>query len=274
MLSYQHIYHAGNAADLQKHLWLLAVLSYLQQKDNPFCWIDTHSGRGLYDLQSAEAQKIAEYESGIAPLLTRYPTPQSLPEDAPQALKLYLTFIGAANRKNKGALRYYPGSAWLAAKMLRPDDRLHTFELHPQEYEHLRHTLSPFGKAVAVKKEDGYKGLETLTPPAQHYGGVLIDPSYEIKEEYQTVARAVESAARIWPQGVYMIWYPILPAARHEAMCEALQKCAQQQHLEYVRDEWKFEGAERGLQGTGMFILNPPQSCINAIGRARQILEL
>lgn len=244
MFSYQHIYHAGNMADVQKHLWLLTVMEYLARKDKPYIWIDTHSGRGLYDLQSAEAQKIKEYESGILKVMARIQS-----SDNP-ILQLYSKAIGG------GDLKTYPGSAYLAAKMLRAEDKLYAYEMHPKEFEFLSANLKDFKNTKSLK-EDGYKGLKSLMPPSIRRGGVLIDPSFEVKEEYDWVASAVSEAYKKWPQGVYMIWYPILAAGRHEAMCEGLAKISD----DFVRDEWMFNGVEKGMLGSGMFVINPPYTC-------------
>jgi len=253
MLSYQHIYHAGNMADVQKHLWLLTVLDYLGRKDKPYVWIDTHAGRGAYDLRSAEAEKLAEYKSGIAAVLDKIKGAEH------PILQLYVQKIAALN-DGKSAVQIYPGSSLLAAQMLRTGDRLFSFDLHPKEFEFLRENLDPY-KGADARKEDGYAGLKSIVPPQIRRGGVLIDPSYEIKDEYGQVASAVRDAVKKWPQGVYMIWYPILGAGRHEALCDALAEIAQSANVDFTRDEWMFEGVERGMLGSGMFIVNTPYTC-------------
>lgn len=250
MLSYQHIYHAGNMADVQKHLWLLCALEYLGRKEKPFCWLDTHSGRGAYDLAAPEAQKLGEYKNGILSVIER------LRQSDHPLLELYAQKISDINEDHQ-ELRLYPGSALLAATMLRDEDKLYAYELHPKEFTFLSDNLASFHN-VKVIKEDGYKGLKSLTPPKLKRGGVLIDPSYEMKGEYEDVVEEISGALSRWPQGVYMIWYPILAAARHEAMCAALTELATAHHLDFIRDEWIFEGAAKGLLGTGMFIFNPP----------------
>lgn len=259
MLSYQHIYHAGNMADVHKHLWLLCVLEYLGRKDKPYIWIDTHAGRGGYDLTAAEAQKIKEYEGGI---LKIWNVVQS--SDNP-ILKLYADLIG------RGDLLFYPGSSLLAAKRLRGNDKLFSYEMHPQEFGFLEKSLKLFKNAKAIK-QDGYNGLASLMPPMLRRGGVLIDPSYEVKDEYVQVAQSVRASVKKWSQGVFMIWYPILAAARHEDMCANLSTFAQDQGLDSTRDEWMFKGAEKGMLGSGMFIMNTPYTCAESMGDIRSVI--
>tara|TARA_B100000780_G_scaffold277148_1_gene247192 strand:- start:485 stop:1366 length:882 start_codon:yes stop_codon:yes gene_type:complete len=290
MLSYQHIYHAGNMADVQKHLWLLTVLEYLGRKDKPYVWIDTHAGRGAYDLSAPEAEKLAEYKSGIAAVL------HTIKGSEHPVLQLYYSQIGELNTQNVIArsgsdeaihglprslrslamtldnLDIYPGSSLLAAQMLRPRDRLFSFDLHPKEFEFLRENLKPY-KGADARKEDGYAGLKSLVPPQIRRGGVLIDPSYEIKDEYGQVASVVRGAVKKWPQGVYMIWYPILSAGRHEALCAALADIAQSAGVDFTRDEWMFEGAERGMLGSGMAIVNTPYSCADTMAAIKNVID-
>lgn len=293
MLSYQHIYHAGNMADVQKHLWLLTVLEYLGRKEKPLVWVDTHAGRGSYDLSAPEAEKLGEYKSGIAAVLDKIKGAEH------PVLQLYYGKIIELNTESVIARRrdptrqstaaaglprslrslamtpdnlgIYPGSSVLAAQMLRAGDRLFSYDLHPKEFEFLRENLKPY-KGADARKEDGYAGLKSLVPPQIRRGGVLIDPSYEIKDEYGQVARAVQGALKKWPQGVYMIWYPILNAGRHEALCEALSEIAQSAGVDYTRDEWIFDGAECGMLGSGMFVVNTPYSCADTMAVIRSLL--
>jgi 23S rRNA (adenine2030-N6)-methyltransferase len=264
MLSYQHIYHAGNMADVQKHLWLLCVLEYLGRKDKPYVWIDTHAGRGAYDLSAPEAEKLGEYKSGIAALLDRIKSAEH------PVLKLYAQKIAALN-DGESAVQIYPGSSLLAAQMLRAGDKLFSYDLHPKEFEFLRENLKLY-KGADARKEDGYAALKSLVPPQIRRGGVLIDPSYEIKGEYRQVASAVQDALKKWPQGVYMIWYPILAAGRHEGLCESLSEIAQSAGVDYTRDEWIFAGATKGMLGSGMAIVNTPYSCADTMAAIKTIL--
>lgn len=242
MLSYQHIYHAANFADVHKHLWLICVIDYLLQKDKPFTWIDTHAGRGLYDLQAAEAQKLKEYEDGFSAL-------DALPT----------SLLAERYKSLMGDRRFYSGSAVLAAKMLRGDDRLIAHELHSGEFAHLQKALKPYKNARALH-EDGYKGLNALVPPAPRRGGVLLDPSYEVKSEYETCAKAVLKAYKKWSQGVYMIWYPILGAGLHRGMIEVLSALGLDDE-KLIVDEWQQPGKTSGMTGSGIIVINPPYGC-------------
>ena len=264
MLSYQHIYHAGNMADVQKHLWLICVLEYLCKKDKPFLWIDTHAGRGLYDLQSTEAQKIKEYESGILKFYDTWKEDKNLPP----LLQSYLDFL---TRLNPAALNTYPGSAYLAAKTMRSTDRLYAFDLHKGEYPYLEKTLKNYINA-STRFEDGLNGLKSLIPHTTlKRGGALIDPSYEIKDEYANTAKAVIDAYTKWPQGIYMVWYPILEKGFHTDLIEQL-KALNLSDENFTIDEWHFPNAEKGMKGTGMIILNPPYGCSKRMATAKSFL--
>jgi len=265
MLSYQHIYHAGNRADIQKHLWLITVLDYLLKKDKPFQWIDTHAGRGIYNLESEEAQKIGEFQEGIYALMPLFKNTKELPP----SLALYIEFI--KNLNPTGQIKTYPGSAYIAAKMMRTTDRLYAHDMHKGEYAHLEKTLHNF---INTKLEfsDGYDSLKGKTPPALKRGGVLCDPSFEIKTEYQSCAKKILSAYHKWPQGIYMIWYPILPAQNHLGMIEQLQS-ADIPKDKLIIDEWHFDEIERGMEGTGMIIINPPYTGESELNKAKEHLK-
>lgn len=262
MLSYQHIYHAGNPADVHKHLWLITVLDYLQQKDKPLNWIDTHGGRGLYDLQSPEAQKLSEYKTGFLKIFDAYRNEKDLP--AP--LRLYLDLITQHNPE--GALRSYPGSALIAASLLRQNDTVQSYDLHPQEFTALQKNLAPY-KNAHVQKADGLAALKSLLPPPAKRGGLLIDPSYEIKSEYEQVVAVLKAALKRWAGGVYMVWYPLLPAGHHAVLAEKCRALTEN----VIIDEWHFRApgaADRGLYGSGMVIINPPYTCAETMDEIRK----
>ena len=175
MLSYQHIYHAGNFADVQKHALLVALLRHLQIKPGKLNFIDTHSGRGLYDLGSTEAQKTGEASNGIIPLW---------PKRADITTPVMRDYLAAVARHNPGDLTVYPGTAKLVDDHLRPADKLTCAEMHPGEFEHLTHALS---SRTEIIKADGFEVAAKHLPAATERGAVLIDPSYEIKTEYADV---------------------------------------------------------------------------------------
>ncbi|NCQ87906.1 MAG: 23S rRNA (adenine(2030)-N(6))-methyltransferase RlmJ [Alphaproteobacteria bacterium] len=266
MLSYQHIYHAGNRADVQKHLWLITVLEYLLKKDKNFLWIDTHAGRGLYDLSSDEAQKIKEYESGIA----QFWESMNEGDDLPPSIIKYRDLINALNTGE--SINTYPGSAFITAKMLRPKDKLYAHDLHKGEYPFLERSIGNYLCAEA-RFEDGFAALKSLIPhKTLKRGGVLIDPSYEIKADYAITANAIIQAHEKWPQGIYMVWYPILDKAYHHDLLEPLN-ALNLANEDFVIDEWHFGDVERGMKGTGIAIINPPFQAPESMAYVKKFLE-
>ncbi len=251
MLSYQHIYHAGNFADVQKHLWLIATLHYLQKHNRPIHWLDTHGGRGLYDLSSPESQKIGEYSSGFIAFRDTRSNQSNLSEIE----HCYLNMVRETSSRRK---LYYPGSALITAKILGKNDYLEVCELHKGEIPHLYKAMEPFSHAKTLK-EDGYKCLDRLAKEHK-FGGALIDPSYEIKSEYDDVLTRVKSALKIWRNGTFLIWYPLLPAGLHAPMVKGFQTLAEDDidiQIEdiLIRDK---DTNMRGLYGSGMIIINGP----------------
>ncbi|MEZ5755187.1 MAG: 23S rRNA (adenine(2030)-N(6))-methyltransferase RlmJ [Paracoccaceae bacterium] len=241
MLSYQHSYHAGNLADVQKHALLAWVIDYLTQKDKPLSYIETHSGRGLYDLGGAEAGKTGEAAQGIARLEAGFPA------DHP-----YLRTLKGVRAVHGAAA--YPGSPLLAAMGLREGDVMHLAELHPQEHAALAGLLAPWG--AHVQKRDGFEMALAITPPTPRRGMLLIDPSYEVKADYQTIPKVIGQVARKWNVGIIALWYPILTDAPHEPMLRALMAA----HPGALRHEVLFPPARAGhrMVGSGMWILNAP----------------
>jgi 23S rRNA (adenine2030-N6)-methyltransferase len=192
-MNYRHAYHAGNFADVLKHVALTAVLLHLKKKDTPFAVIDTHAGRGLYDLKSVEAAKTGEAEAGIRRILK---------DDAPPGLlALYIDIVRGFGGNS------YPGSPLIAAKLLRPRDRLMAVEMHEEEYRVLAAELSAADQARVIWG-DGYEELERLVPPRERRGVVLIDPPYEEPDEFATATRALVAAHRRFATGIFLFWYP------------------------------------------------------------------
>ncbi|HEY9036415.1 MAG TPA: 23S rRNA (adenine(2030)-N(6))-methyltransferase RlmJ [Pseudomonadales bacterium] len=243
MLSYRHAFHAGNSADVHKHWLLVLLLEHLQQKEKPFCVIDTHAGDGLYDLQHASAQKTGEHAAGIARVWAA--------ETLPASLARYRARVAINNPD--GELRWYPGSPILIRQYLRHSDKAILLEAHPTAYAHLKKALVERGY-VSVQQRDALEGLPAIVPPKERRGLVLIDPSYEIKTDYHAIAEMVKQAYRKWPQGIYAIWYPMLAEGRHQHLCRALQGMG----VEHVRTELRLRHAESGMAGSGMVVLNPP----------------
>lgn len=241
MLSYQHAYHAGNAADVHKHGALAWVLSYLTAKDKPLTYIETHAGRAVYDLAGPEAARTGEAAAGIGALEGR------LDPGHP-----YLRVLARTRALHGPAA--YPGSPLIAALMLRPTDRLHLCELHPAEAAALRVSMVPHG--AHVMQAEGVAAALALMPPTPRRGLCLIDPSWEMKEDYVAVPRALQAMARKWNVGVQMLWYPLLRSGLHLPMVETLAATFPQG----LRHEVRFPPAREGhgMRGSGLFIVNPP----------------
>ena len=241
MLSYQHAYHAGNLADVHKHALLAMALARLTEKPKPLSYIETHAGRGLYDLSGSEAQKTGEAAHGIA----RAELAGWLPPQHPLRTAL------AAVRDRYGA-DCYPGSPLIAAHFLRPGDSAHLAELHPAEHA----ALAQVAGHARLHPEDGFAMANALIPPTPRRGMLLIDPSYEIKADYDRIPGWIARMARKWNVGVIALWYPILPDARHRPMAESLTAA----HPDALRSEVRFPPARagHGMVGSGMFVINPP----------------
>ncbi|HAU2042173.1 TPA: 23S rRNA (adenine(2030)-N(6))-methyltransferase RlmJ, partial [Legionella pneumophila] len=199
MLSYQHGYHAGNFADVIKHITLTRLLVYLTHKDKPLFYLETHSGRGIYDLKDKQSLKTEEYKEGINPVwLNR----ENLPS-------LFLEYISVIKQINLSAtLRYYPGSPYFAISQLRSQDRLYLCELHPTEHNALL-KLPHLNKKAHVSHTDGVSMLKALLPPPEKRGVIFVDPSYERKEEYKEIPTAIKNAYSKFSTGVYCVWYPV-----------------------------------------------------------------
>lgn len=257
MLSYQHIYHAGNPADVHKHALLAEMLAYMTRKDKPLSYVETHSGRGLYDLGSAEALKTGEAAGGIARLR------DALDPSGPymQALQTIATRHGPMA---------YPGSPLLARTLLRKGDSLHLAELHPQEYAALRAALGPLG--AQTYKQDGLELALSLCPPTPRRGVLLVDPSYEIKDEYARVPAFLAQVHRKWNVGVLALWYPILTSGAHSGMLNALRRA----HPQALVHEVAFPPVREGhrMIGSGMFVINPPYGLQEAATRLSQAFSV
>lgn len=245
MLSYRHAFHAGNYADVLKHSTLVQILRYMTQKDKPLCYLDTHAGAGFYSLGSPEAAKTGEYHQGIELLWQA--------RGLPPALADYQACVTAACGKH---LTAYPGSPWFAQHLLRPEDRLVFCELHPADRKQLERTFS--GRAnVRCYGEDGWQKGVALTPPPERRGVVLIDPSYEVKDDYFTVADHLTLLHRKFATGVYAIWYPIADPARTEAMLRRIRNSGVRRILR-LEIGLTHDHDQPGMTGTGMLVVNPP----------------
>jgi 23S rRNA (adenine2030-N6)-methyltransferase len=239
-MNYRHAYHAGNFADVVKHVALVAIALHLRRKETPFAVIDSHAGRGLYDLASASAQATGEAAGGIGRLRDIVA--------APQALDTYLKLVAQCGPN------HYPGSPLIAAKLLRPQDRLVAIEKHAEDAAALAVTLRPFRKA-RTDTADGYGRLLKLLPPPERRGLVLIDPPFEASDEFEILARAVRDAFRRFATGIYLIWYPVKSTAAGNAFCGEVLAGGIKKAL---RIEIAVAAENDKLSRAGLLILNPP----------------
>lgn len=233
MLSYQHAYHAGNLADLHKHRVLAGLLERLTRKPRPITYLESHAGRGLYDLASAEAQKTGEAAAGIGQV--------ALPA-GPYARAV------AATRAAHGD-DAYPGSPAIARALLREGDRIVLVERHPAEHAALAATM---GGGAEIHRRDGHEALPALAPPKPRRGLALIDPSYEEKDEYDRVGATARTLLQRWPEGVVLVWYPVLAAGRHTRLVNGLRR------LGARIDEVGFGESGLRMLGSGLALLNAP----------------
>lgn len=247
MLSYLHGFHAGNFADVQKHGALSLVLSMMQSKASGIACFDTHAGSALYDLHSERARKTAEADSGIQRV---WQARASLTSPDWQPL---LDILAQCNQGQDGLVNYPGSPAWFR-QCLRPEDDLTAFELHPAEGEHLAQWAG--SGRLRVIRQDGLAGLLRHLPPRQPRLLVLIDPSYEVKTEYQEVARTLEKAWQKCRHGVYLIWYPILASGAHEALTSAVKTGGV--HKVLTSEVRLRKPPERGMTGSGLLVVNPP----------------
>jgi len=258
MFSYRHAFHAGNHADVLKHMVLIQILRYLNQKDVPYMAIDTHAGAGMYALDGNFASKNAEYETGISRLWTR--------KDLPEAVADYVGLVREMNEN--GRLRHYPGSPYCIQRVMREQDRLRLFEMHPTEGNVLEANMRQLeshgegararGKRIQVQKSDGFQGLRALLPPPSRRGVVLIDPPYEDKADYRKVRDVLVDSLARFATGTYAVWYPVLNRMESRQLPDKLKLLPAKDWLHVTLSISGPSPDGFGLRGSGMFILNPP----------------
>ena len=262
MLSYRHAFHAGNHADVLKHVVTIQLLQYLGQKDAPYMYIDTHAGAGVYALEGAYASKNAEYETGISRLWDRKELPPPLAE--------YVDLVKEMNPSGK--LRYYPGSPYCAEKIMRDQDRLRLFELHPSDSKLLEENFRKLeahaaaqgqrptarGKRVMIQRGNGFLGLKALLPPPSRRGLILIDPPYEDKSDYRSVKDVLEDALKRFATGTYAVWYPVLQRMEARQFPDKLKRLHANGWLNVTLSISTPSPDGFGLHSSGMFVINPP----------------
>ncbi len=261
MLAYRHAFHAGNHADVLKHAVLVATLRHLAAKDKGFRVVDSHAGAGAYALDAPQAQQHAEYEQGIGRLWQAGKLPPLLVD--------YRDQVRAFNAN--GPLRLYPGSPRLARGLLRPQDQLRLFELHPTDHGLLSRDFAD-DRQVQVVQADGFAGLKGQLPPTTRRGLLLMDPSYEIKTDYAAVVAACREALTRFAEGVVMVWYPQLALRESLQLPQRLKAVAQAQarkgwlHARLTVTEPDARGF--GMLGSGVFLINPPHPLKPALAQA------
>ena len=246
MLSYRHSFHAGNFADVLKHLILIKILDYLGKKDKPFCCIDTHAGPGVYALNKDYALKNKEFENGIAKLWLR--------DNLPDSVAAYVNLIKTFNGKDQ--LSRYPGSPLIIKQFLRNQDRLFLYELHSTEIQILRDTVCK-DRRIKVFHEDGLKNAVGFLPPIEHRGLVFIDPSYELKSDYPLVIETLIQLHKRFATGTYALWYPVVERGRNKQLEKAI-KIRGLKNVQLFELGIKTDTHELGMTASGMIVVNPP----------------
>lgn len=246
MLSYRHSFHAGNHADVLKHIVQSLILNALQQKETPLVYHDTHSGVGRYDLTHEWSEKTGEYKQGIGQLWQQ--------TDTPTEIDSYLDAVKALNQGEE--LRYYPGSPRIARAHLRAQDRMVLSELHPSDYPLLEQEFAR-DRQVAIYKQDGFARLKASLPPKERRGLVLIDPPYELAKEYRDVVQAIAQSHKRWSTGIYAIWYPVVNRCDIEDMLDGLAKLGIRKILQ-IELGVAPDTNQRGMTASGMIVINPP----------------
>jgi len=293
MFSYRHAFHAGNHADVLKHTVLMAILQHLVQKDTPLLVVDTHAGAGLYRLDGDYAQTSGEADEGLLRLTARHPggtTAGKLAATGPAgnksgqveraaALKAYLEMVASFNAK--GRQRVYPGSPFIIHQLLREQDRLKLFELHPTDARTLLANIGQLnaGRQIEVFDQDGFEGLKKFLPPPSRRALVLCDPSYEIKSDYPRVLAMVSEALQRFATGTYMVWYPLIPRPESHDLPRKLKNLAIKAGKSWLNATLTVkssklttdvQGEEKrpGLPASGMFVINPPHTLKPALQAA------
>lgn len=257
MLSYQHGFHAGNFADVLKHIVSIQILKYLGQKEKPFFYLDTHSGSGGYSLNNEQANKTSEFNNGIGALWSLLDQ-----NDIPDCVQDYLSLVAKFNRAcedSPNKLNFYPGSPWFAQTLLREQDRGGLYELHPNEFQQLiEHSREHRAECKRIKifQSDGFQACLSQLPPKERRGYVLMDPPYEVKTDYDQAVKTLIQAHKKFATGTYALWYPVVDRSHIDRMekrfLDSGIKNIQLFELGIAPDNVK------GMQSSGMIVINPP----------------
>ena len=284
MFSYRHAFHAGNHADVLKHTMLIAILRHLTQKDAPLVVVDTHAGAGLYRLDGDYAGTSGEASDGViklfAALAPADASKVAIKEIAP-VLQDYMETVAGFNPS--GQLKIYPGSPFITQALLREEarDKLKLFEMHPTDSKALAANIAQLkaGRQVAAARLDGFEGLKAFLPPPSRRALVLIDPSYEIKSDYQKVSGCIQDSLKRFSTGTYAVWYPVIPRPEAHELPRRLKTLANQAGKPWLHATLAIGQAEdrnvpgepergQGLTASGMFVINPPHTLKPALAAA------
>ena len=285
MFSYRHGFHAGNHADVLKHMTWLAILRYMTSKPKPLMLVDTHAGAGLYSLEGGYAEKSGEYLEGIQKLFSAQ-ADKRVQEDT--ILTDYLNCINSlqigSQQENahtsdntdiivqESALKFYPGSPWVTAYAMRDEDALRAFELHSTDFPLLAHNIAALRQGTHIQPiyADGFAGLKAFLPPASRRGAVLIDPSYENKMDYRAVVDTLKDACSRFSTGTYAVWYPLIARPEARGFADRMKKI-HPKWLDVTLRIGQPEGSR--LLATGMFVINPPWTLEAQLRGALPILK-
>ncbi|MFV5489715.1 23S rRNA (adenine(2030)-N(6))-methyltransferase RlmJ [Acinetobacter sp. ASP199] len=250
-MNYRHHFHAGNFADVMKHVLLLQILSRLNNKDKPYRYIDTHGGAGKYDLSTSEAQKSGEFLNGIHRLVK---LDDSIKRNAPEGVQQYLKIVEKMRENfGKGA---YPGSPWFALEGMRDIDKATIFEMQRDVFQQLDQNI--FDKRAGLHERDAYEGLLAVIPPKEKRGLVMIDPPYELeRKDFPQLVELIAAAYKKWPTGVFAVWYPIKDRAMIERFEKKMFKTGIRRQLICEICVWP-DDTPVGLNGCGLLVINPP----------------
>ena len=271
MFSYRHGFHAGNHADVLKHITLLNCIQLLHKKDTPLMLIDTHAGAGIYNLKDRFAQTSEESSEGILKL-AKQGTKHSLSE----GIRAYLELIANLPHQTKD-IEIYPGSPYLLWQSMRSQDKLRLMELHPSDFPDLKSNLESVQlrrQDIKVEETNGFLALKAYLPPPSRRGLILIDPSYEDKGDYHQVIQSLQDAFKRFATGVYLVWYPILSRLDAKDFPERLKKLCLEHQLPWLQAELRIkEVTESGLSASGMWVINPPWQLKESLEKDLPLLQ-
>jgi 23S rRNA (adenine2030-N6)-methyltransferase len=273
-MNYRHAFHAGNFADVLKHMVLMAVIQTLHKKEKPFFIMDTHAGIGRYDLESSEAFRSPEYTEGILPLWQAYKKSHT---EFPPLLKSYLTFLEKLNKnahQSEGFLRFYAGSPLFIQHLIRSQDRAVLCEKHPDDANRLFSLLKGI-KNMHLKEGDGYNTLLSYLPPREIRGAVIIDPPFEERNEFQVLFKTIKNALHRWKTGIFVIWYPVKDE-QADLFEKEISTLRPQDRIDSFAEVYSLKKLNQtsGLNETRMMVIHPPypshdqiKECIPVLGR-------